>query len=267
VPEGLEAEIWRGACEPLIGRTIVAADVDERVAPFAFAHVVVGATIGDVRRVGKVVLLGLLPTGEQTSRSIGLHFGMTGRLIVDGVAAIERLSYASGRDAAQWDRCVLQTDPAPAAGVGTPALRFNDPRRLGRVTIDPDLSRLGVDIFDVTAAALGAALGRRQIAIKTALLDQHVVAGLGNLLVDEMLWRAGLDPHRPAATLDQREVRRLAEMIRRRLPIMLRRGGSTTGALSPDVRSAPHACARDGFPLRRETIGGRTTIWCPGHQH
>lgn len=267
MPEGLEAEIWRDACEPLVGRTIVAAEVDERIAPPAFAEAVVGADITGVRRIGKVVLLDLRPPGERTPRSIGLHFGMTGRLVVDGVAAIERLSYASGRDASEWDRCVLLTDPAPAAGAATPALRFNDPRRLGHVSLDPDLSHLGVDIFDVSGPALGAVLARRQIALKTALLDQHVVAGLGNLLVDEMLWWSGLDPHRVPATLSVQEIRRLATTIRRRLPIMLRRGGSTTGTLSPDVRSAPHPCERDGRLLRRETIGGRTTIWCPEHQH
>ena len=265
MPEGLEAEIWRGACEPLVGRTIVGADVDERVAPAGFESAIVGSSITGVRRLGKVVLLDVCRMGE-ASHAIGLHFGMTGRLVVDGVAAIERLTYASGRDAAAWDRCVLLTDPSPA-GVGTPGLRFNDPRRLGRITIDPDLSRIGVDIFDVTAPALGAALARRHIELKTALLDQHVIAGLGNLLVDEVLWWSGLNPRRAAATLDQREVRGLAAVIRRRLPIMLRRGGSTTGNLSPDVRSAPHLCERDGLPLRRESIGARTTIWCPGHQH
>src|SRR5688572_13640420 len=135
MPEGLEAEIWRMACEPLVGRTIVAAEVDERIAPLAFAEVVVGSLITDIRRIGKVVLLDVRPPVDRIiPTSIGLHFGMTGRLVIDGRAAIERLSYASGRDATEWDRCVLVTDPAAA---GAPALRFNDPRRLGRVTIDP----------------------------------------------------------------------------------------------------------------------------------
>jgi formamidopyrimidine-DNA glycosylase len=264
MPEGLEAEIWRGACEPLVGRTIVAAVVDDQIAPLAFVEVVTGSVVTGVRRVGKVVLLDVrAPAGRATPRSIGLHFGMTGRLVIDGVAAIERLSYASGRDASEWDRCVLLTDPAAAGG---PALRFNDPRRLGRVTIDPDLSSLGVDLIDVTAARLGAALLPRHRALKTALLDQHVVAGLGNLLVDEMLWWSSLDPHRIAASLSTQEIRGLAGAIRRRLPIMLERGGSTTGVLSPEVRAAPHGCERDGCPLRRDVIGGRTTVWCPGHQ-
>lgn len=265
MPEGLEAEIWREACGPLVGRTIVAAEVDELIAPLAFAEAVIGSFITGARRIGKVVLLDVRPpAGRSTPRSIGLHFGMTGRLVVDGHAAIERLSYSSGRDATEWDRCVLLTEPAALSG---PALRFNDPRRLGRVTIDPDLSGLGVDLFAVTASTLGAALLRRHRALKTALLDQHVVAGLGNLLVDEMLWWSGLDPHRIAASLSKQEVSALAGAVRRRLPIMLRRGGSTTGVLSPEVRAAPHVCERDGHPLRRDVIGGRTTVWCPGHQH
>jgi len=271
VPEGLEAEIWRGACEPLVGRTIVAARVDERIAPAGFAEVVVGSLITGVRRVGKVVLIDTqreTPSGGSgDSLPIGLHFGMTGRLVVDGHAMIGQLSYASGRDAQEWDRCVLFTEPPPTVGADVPAVRLNDPRRLGRVTIDPDLSGLGVDIFEITAPVLAAAMARRSIALKAALLDQGVVAGLGNLLADEVLWWSALSPHRRANSLDLREAKRLTAAIRRRLPIMLRRGGSTTGVLSPDVRAALGACERDGQPLQRATIGGRTAVWCPAHQH
>ncbi len=105
MPEGLEAEIWRGACEPLVGRTIVDAVIDERVVADGFVTVTSGATIEAVRRRGKVVLI------ETESATIGLHFGMTGRLVVDGVAAIAELAYASGRDDPAWDRLVLVTDP------------------------------------------------------------------------------------------------------------------------------------------------------------
>ena len=90
MPEGLEAEIWRRACEPLVGRTIVEAVVDPRVVPDGFADVVTGATIEQVRRRGKVVLL------DTDRATIGLHFGMTGRLVVDGSAAIDRLLVCIG---------------------------------------------------------------------------------------------------------------------------------------------------------------------------
>lgn len=254
MPEGPEAEIWRSALDAVVGRTISDAWVDERVAPPGFVDEVIGARIDGVRRVGKVVVL--------DGPGIGLHFGMTGRIVVDGEAPIERLEYSSGRDDAGWDRLRLYT-----ADRAVPAVRMNDPRRLGRVSLHPDLSGLGVDFFAVTPKRLAAAVGGRRGPIKSLLLDQHVVAGLGNMCADEVLWWAGISPHRPAASLRADELAALASAIRRRIPVMLGRGGSHCGTLSPDVRSACPPCSRDAAPLRRDTIGGRTAVWCPGHQH
>ncbi len=254
MPEGLEAEIWRSAIEVTVGRTIEQAWVDERVAVPGFADVVIGATIAGVRRAGKIVLV------DTDGPTIGLHFGMTGRVVIDGVAPIARLQYASDRDDPDWDRLRVST------GGDVPAIRFNDPRRLGRLSLDPDVSALGVDFTSVTAARLRQALAGRRPAIKTVLLDQTAIAGLGNLCADEVLWWAGIDPRRPADGLDDGEIDRLAHAIRRRLPIMLRRGGSHRGTLSPAVRAQCPPCDRDGGPLRRDTIGGRTAVWCPMHQ-
>jgi formamidopyrimidine-DNA glycosylase len=258
MPEGLEAEIWRRACEPVIGRTIVDVAVDDRVVADGFADAVIGATFTRSRRRGKVVLL------DTDGPTIGLHFGMTGRLVVDGDASIDRLAYASGRDDPAWDRLVLFA--TPGGRTAPPALRFNDPRRLGHVSLDADLGHLGVDFAEVTPRRLARAFTGRHGVLKSALLDQHVVAGLGNLCVDEVLWWAGLDPRRTVDSLTAPEVDRLASTIRRRLPIMLARGGSTTGVLSPTVRAACPLCERDGAPLERLAIGGRTTVWCPRHQ-
>ena len=258
MPEGLEAEIWRRACERLVGRQIVDVEVDDRVIAEGFAETMSGATFTGVRRLGKVVLL------DTNGATIGLHFGMTGRLVVDGDASIEKLAYASGRDEAEWDRLVMFA--APGGRTSAPALRFNDPRRLGRVSLDPDLDHLGVDFSAVTPRRLAAALTGRRGVLKSALLDQHIVAGLGNLCVDEVLWWSDLDPRRTADSLSVHDVERLASAIRRRLPIMLASGGSTYGVLSPAIRATCPPCARDGAPLARLAIGGRTTIWCPRHQ-
>lgn len=303
MPEGLEAEIWRRACEPLVARTIVDGWVDDRVAPPGLIDEIVGATIAGVRRVGKVVLLDLAPASTPTPtprsksrlrrelvgaaqpfpdangevegvgggggggrRTVGLHFGMTGRLVIDGAAPIRQLVYASGRDETAWDRLVLHTASATANEGASSALRLNDPRRLGKISLDADLSALGVDLFAVTPLSFDEVIRGRRRAIKPLLLDQGAVAGLGNLLADEMLWWAGLSPHRSADTLSAPEVERFVSTLRRRLPVMLELGGSTTGTLSPDVRAACPPCSRDGAPLRRETIGGRTAVWCPQHQ-
>jgi len=258
VPEGLEAEIWRRACEPLVGRTVSEAIVDDRVVADGFVATVTGATIESIRRRGKIVLV-------RTDRAtMGLHFGMTGRLIVDGIAPIEQLAYASGRDDPTWDRLVIST--APGGGASPPALRFNDPRRLGRVSLDPDLGHLGVDYAEVTPKRLASVLEGRHGVLKSVLLDQHVVSGLGNLCVDEVLWWARLDPRRSVDSLSAAEIERLAVVVRRRLPIMLSRGGSTAGVLNPSVRATCPPCERDGTPLERVTIGGRTTVWCRAHQ-
>jgi formamidopyrimidine-DNA glycosylase len=257
VPEGLEAEIWRTALAPIVGRRITRAWVDDRVAPPGFVRDVTGSSVAAVRRVGKVVLI------DTDGPTIGLHFGMTGRVVIDGEAPIDQLEYASGQDRPDWDRLRLFTDGTQAVA----AVRLNDPRRLGHISIDPDLAHLGVDIFDLSVTPLENALNGRRIAVKAALLDQTVLAGLGNLCADEVLWWAGIDPYRPANSLDSDEMKRLVEMVRRRLPIMLRRGGSTTGVLSPEVRAACPPCERDGHPLRRDSIASRTAVWCPGHQH
>ena len=78
---------------------------------------------------------------------------------------------------------------------------MNDPRRFGSVEIDPAVDRLGPDATTITTTELAAALASAR-AVKAVLLDQTRIAGLGNLLVDETLWRAGIDPARIARTLD-----------------------------------------------------------------
>jgi formamidopyrimidine-DNA glycosylase len=258
VPEALEAEIWKVAISDLVGRRISSAWVDQRVAPSDFERRTVGCSITGVRRVGKVVLV------DTDGPTIGLHFGMTGRVVVDGRSPIERLEYSSGRDDPSWDRLVVSTQPSHG---DDPALRFNDPRRFGHVSLDPDVSHLGVDVFDVSIDALRSSFARRRAPVKAVLLDQRVVAGLGNLCVDEVMWWAGVDPRRSADRIDGEQIARIVGAVRRRLPIMLRRGGSTTGRLSPQVRAALPPCPRDGAPLCRAPVGGRTTVWCARHQH
>lgn len=257
MPEGLEAEIWCRSAQSLIGREIGPVWCDERVAPVGLADELVGAVIRSVRRRGKVLLVGT------EGPVLGLHFGMTGRLVVDGRSPIERLQYASGADRKEWDRLRLETVPMMRQG---PALRMNDPRRLGRISLDRDLSRLGPDLFTVTASELASAFKRRRIAVKTALLDQHVVAGLGNLCADEVLFWSGVAPTRSVDSLRELELEAISAACRERLQIMLVAGGSTCGELSPNVRAEAGSCPLDGGNLRRVSINGRTAVWCERHQ-
>ncbi len=145
-------------------------------------------------------------------------------------------------------------------------LRLNDPRRLGGVELDPDEGALGPDMFAIRPRELAAALGGSSVALKARLMDQSRVAGLGNLLTDEILWRAGLDPARPASSLDDVERRRLHRTMRVVLSELLAAGGSHLGRLQ-QARQRGGVCPKDGAPLERRTIGGRTTYSCPRHQH
>jgi len=139
---------------------------------------------------------------------------------------------------------------------------MRDPRRLGAVELDPDEERLGPDAFEVTQAELDRVLTRSRAPVKAVLLDQSRVAGLGNLLVDEVLWRAGIDPARPARELDRNERRRVHRAVRRTLQLTLERGGSHTGDHMAQ-RFAGGVCPKDGTPFERRTVAGRTTFSCP----
>jgi formamidopyrimidine-DNA glycosylase len=263
MPEGLEAEIYRRAAETVVGRKIATVVVDDRQEMAAeLRRALPGRRVVTARRHGKHVVLDL-----DDGHGLGLHFGMTGRLIVDGRAAIDTLEYASGRDDPAWDRLVLTfRGPCRDRGGDGSALRINDPRRWAVFRLDPELSRLGIDIFDLTTERLAPLLERRRAAIKTVLLDQSVVAGFGNMCVDEVLWQAGISPLASANSLDSGVVARLIAAGAEHLPAMLARGGSHTGTIEPGVRASLPPCPRDGAPLRRDTVGGRTTVWCPVHQ-
>jgi formamidopyrimidine-DNA glycosylase len=257
VPELIEVELYRRAAEQLVGDTVrEVVEIDPRysrgLAVSDVVEVLTGATVEHVRRTGKLLLV-------DTDRAVvGLRFGMTGRLLVDGVGPIDRLEYGASRDDRRWDRFVVVFESGRD-------LTINDPRRFGAIEIDPDESALGADAASITVGGLRHALEGRTGPLKARLLDQHRVAGLGNLLVDETLWRVGLSPSREAGHLDPDELRLLARTIRSTVRDLARRGGSHTGDLQA-ARLDGASCPRDGAILRRESIGGRTTYWCPEHQ-
>ncbi len=258
MPELIEIETYRRQATAVIGRTIADAPVLD---PFGLRHDdpaavrerLRGVTVVGAGRIGKLLLL------ETDGPTVGLRFGMTGRLIVDGGAAIDRLAYGGSRDDERWDRYVL-------VFVDGSELRIRDPRRLGGLELDPDTGRLGPDAASLSVADLESALDGSRTSLKARLLDQRRVAGLGNLLVDETLWRAGLDPARAAGGLDDDQIRHLAVTIVATVAELSRRGGSHTGDLQP-ARERGATCPRDGAPLERRTVGGRTTYSCPQHQY
>ena len=217
------------------------------------ADALMGASFVAVRRIGKLLLMDTEGRG-----TLGLRFGMTGRLLVDGLSGVGQLLYCSPRDERAWDRLrVIFADGGE--------LIVRDPRRLGGVILDPDESRLGLDAAAVTPAGLRRVLAGSSAPLKARLLDQSRLAGVGNLIADEVLFRAGLDPARPAGALTPAETRRLHRHLRQTVDDLIEGGGSHTGVLVP-LRSTGGVCPRDGTPLQRRTIGGRTTWSCPRHQ-
>jgi formamidopyrimidine-DNA glycosylase len=261
VPEILEAEQARALIEArALDREITMVHAPDAwflkrgLTPAGVRRALRGRTFATARRRGKLLLV---DTGDD-GPVVGLHLGMSGRILVDGDAAGDPLLYASNRDAPEWRRFGVRFGDG-----GTLYLR--DPRRLGAVELDPDEDRLGVDAFALTRADLRAVLGRSRSPVKAVLMDQSRIAGLGNLLTDEALWRAGIDPARAAVDLDAEEIARLHRSIRTTLRVLGRRGGSHMGDHMP-VRHPGACCPRDGAPLQRRTIGGRTTYSCPAHQ-
>ncbi len=260
MPEMLEIEFYRRAAERAIGRRIakvLAPDawyLKEGLTATVLKKAVVGRTITGVRRRGKLLLVDTDDHGP----TIGLRFGMTGRLLVDGVPGMEHLEYGSDRENPDWDRIALTFD-------GGGELRIRDPRRLGGVLLDPDEERLGPDALDLTAAQLRDLVATSKAPIKARLMNQEVVSGIGNLLVDEALWRAGIDPARESRSLTPNEIRRLHKHLRATLVELGERGGSHTGDLQEE-RRRDGVCPKDGTPLLRRTVGGRTTYSCPLHQ-
>jgi formamidopyrimidine-DNA glycosylase len=256
VPELIEVEAYRRAAEGLLGSPVVevvAPDgwfVKGRHGPDELADTLVGTTFTAARRRGKLLVL-----DADSGRRLGLRFGMTGRLVVGDLAVIDRLLYSSGRDEPAWDRFALRLGDGRSA-------RLQDPRRLGGVELDPDEAALGPDAATIDAATLGPLLHGSAAPLKARLMDQRRLAGLGNLLTDEVLWQARLSPRRTAGSLPAPEVAKLARTIVRTVARLDQRGGSHTGRLQPQ-RRRDGRCPRCRGPLRVEPVGGRTTYWCP----
>ncbi|QDU72865.1 Formamidopyrimidine-DNA glycosylase [Mucisphaera calidilacus] len=170
---------------------------------------------------------------------------------------------------------------------GGGAFQMSDPRRFGGVWVfgsEAELEavrwgRLGVDALSVTPGKLMAGLRSSRRAVKAALLDQGVVAGVGNIYADESLYRARVHPERLACSLNRREVERLVRALGRVLAEAIDAGGSSLRdyvMLSGDAGRfqlahrvygrGGEACLRCGSVLEQGLVAQRTTVWCPACQ-
>jgi formamidopyrimidine-DNA glycosylase len=198
---------------------------------------------------------------------LGIHLGMSGRVHVSrkGQDDDEGGDYvgtgvpgASNAVKPEWDRFKLVF-----ADGGS--LRLFDKRRLGRVRLDPDIDALGPDAGEVGLAEFRELLGRSRAPVKARLLDQHAIAGVGNLLADEALWQAAVPPGVPADGLDRDQTEALHRKLRVAIRHAIQKGGVHTGEII-DHRKAGDHCPRCGAPMQRATVGGRTTWFCSKEQ-
>src|ERR1700722_1078169 len=213
VPEILEVELYRRLAEKELWRPIEKVwMIDARygrggTTPRRLQSALAGHVFTEARRRGKLLLL-----DTNDGPTLGVRFGMTGGLVVDGAEALDRLLYGPGIFGEQWVR-------ARVTFADGGHLLLHDPRRFGSLELAPNEDRLGPDALTVTLAELGVALaikpGRANAAapLKARQLDQERRAGIGNLLVDEILWRAGLDPRRRTPLTDV-ELRALHKALR-----------------------------------------------------
>lgn len=270
MPELPEVESVRRQLEPvLVGQRFEEVRIDDPrlVRPYEPAEVAAeleGERVAAVERRGKYLVVRF-----ESGRVLLIHLRMTGSLLC---APGESLPNDPHR------RAVVKLEDGSDVA-------YRDVRRFGTwLLLEPGeaepylAARVGDEPLDTlfTAARLGERLAGRRTSLKAALLDQRTLAGMGNIYVDEALWRARLNPLRPAAGLDRRELRRLHRGIRSALEAGLARQGSTLrdyrlpdgsgGAMQDEFRvygRRDEPCDRCGTPIARTQVAGRTTWFCP----
>lgn len=270
MPELPEVESVRRQIEPaLVGRRFEEVRIDDPrlVRPHEPAEVAAeleGERVEAVERRGKYLVVRF-----ESGRVLLIHLRMTGSLLSAPNGSLPDDPHR---------RAVVKLDDASDVA-------YRDVRRFGTwLLLEPGeaepylAARVGDEPLDAlfTAARLGERLAGRRTSLKAALLDQRTLAGMGNIYVDEALWRARLNPLRPAAELDRSELQRLHRGIRAALEHGLARQGATLrdyrlpdgsgGSMQDEFRvygRREEPCDRCGTPIARTQVAGRTTWFCP----
>jgi len=217
-----------------------------------------GTVLTAVRRHGKT-----LRCETDSGPVLGIHLGTSGKIVVtaaDGTESEGGDHWKNGREGGDYRYTRFAITFADG---GT--LRLLDPRRGARVQLDPSPEKLGPDAATITADEFASALQRGRAAVKVRLLDQHALAGVGNQLADEVLWRAGVNPSRPVNALTAPERARLYLALRQAVGDAVRDGGVHTLPLSARRRPGGR-CTIDRAELRKSKVSGHSTFWCPVHQ-
>lgn len=272
MPELPEVETVRRRLEPVLtGRRLERVEIsDPRLVrpyePDEVAAELQGERVASVERRGKYLIVRF-----ETDRVLLIHLRMTGGL---------RHS-ATGLDDDPHRRALIRLDDGSDVA-------YRDVRRFGTwLLLEPGeldaylATRLGPEPLDAvfTAARLGQRLLKRRAPVKAALLDQRTLAGMGNIYVDEALWRARIHPLRPAESLGHDELRRLHRAVRRSLEQGIAHQGSTlrdyalpdggSGSMQHEFKvygRGGEPCDRCGTPIAKIRVAGRGTWFCPACQ-
>jgi formamidopyrimidine-DNA glycosylase len=289
MPELPEVEVTRRLLAPkVIGRRIASVRCGPPsyfflTSPRRLARILSGQAITSLERQGKYLLMGL---GE--GQRLLLHLGMTGQIFMAGSVSPRLMSLARHGS--------VSSKAAPGAPDphihlelefedGPPGLRFRDVRKFGKVRwlgpgqSDARLDKLGRDALQAEGGLLFAQARKRRVPVKTLLLDQGVLAGVGNIYADEALFRSGIRPTRSAARVTQKEYLSLAESLKRVLERSIETGGSSiSDFIAPDGKDGQfqherrvyaregEACSTCSTLIVRTVIGQRSSHYCPSCQ-
>ncbi len=268
MPELPEVETVRRTLLPAVGAKIVSVWDSgkklhmQRKPPRKKLQALAGATITEIRRHGKYLLV-----DTDTPQSLLVHLGMTGRFQIRPAKA----------ERAPHTHLVLH--------LGTRELRFSDPRRFGLIDVfdrarereHPALAVLGPDgLAPIDVATFLAAAKERRTTLKAFVLDQSVIAGVGNIYASEALWRAKLRPTRRTKRLTKVGASLLAGAIREVFDHALVNGGTTLNDfVDADGKAGENAdylwvydragkpCPRCSSVIKRSVLQGRATYYCP----
>jgi formamidopyrimidine-DNA glycosylase len=274
MPELPEVEtIARGLAKRVTGESIESVWIGGKPEPLKssaaeIARTLERARIAGVRRVGKHIVFDLERAkpgskgGVTTHAQWIVHLGMTGRLLL---ASPEH-------ELAKHTHAIVRLGPDKE-------LRFVDPRRFGRLSVVRDrkgFAASGSEPLDVGFEIFSGLFRKRKTPIKSALLNQKLLSGVGNIYADESLFRAGIRPRRRAASLTRDELQRLYDSVQQVLNEAIAAGGSSvsdyvdadgeTGFFQFQHRvyqRQAEPCLVCGTPIKRVVIAGRSSHYCP----
>ena len=271
MPELPEVENYRRKLEPIVvGKRVESAKVVKRnyaflSSPQTIRRQLNGKSIRSIERHGKYLLFKI---GKEEGTLL-VHLGMTGQLFSRDYVPDKHVHLTLNLKGSRYP------------------LYFRDPRKFGKLLWisagrekhEPRLSKLGIDALKLTPSYLAEKIQARKCAIKTLLLDQGVVAGIGNIYADEALFRSGVRPTRAAQKLDENETKLLAKAVKDILKRAIKLGGSSINDyIHPDgslgyfqiehqvYGRAGEECRKCSEKIKRKVLGQRSSHYCPSCQ-